>query len=211
MGRQGIVILTIVFTVLGCAMYANAVVLGTIEYNSAGSRLGEYSDIQFSIGYPIEIWSNDGHVLGIDFSTSFSWNVTESDVGKTLLANNQTHATFNDFVSFLKNGVDDIISLVNSFSLTPAGLPPNAMYESEYLNGIQDGVDFEGYTIESIALTINELFFDYDADAIKGGLTNYSCDLVYTIYGEPIPEPGTVLLLGIGAVAIIIKKDSRLY
>ncbi len=186
--------------VLSCVEYSSATVLGTVDCSRTGSYLGYFSEIEFSIGYPIEIWVDETD-LTIDFSNqALSWNVTEGDVGKTLWATSQTHTTFNGFVSFLTNGNDDTMSLVDSVGTTPPGFPINTMYESEYINGIQGGVDFKGYTIDSIALTINELVLSYDADAIISG--HYSYDITYTIYGEAVPEPITVLLFGLGALAM---------
>ena len=215
--------------VLSCVGLTNAAVLGTIEYNYSGRVPGpivggELSELIFSIGYPRPAQ------FGSDFSRSLSWNFTPDDVGKTFFASADTHGSFNDFVSLLTNGVDDHLALrapLDSRIRFVVYAPVFATYESEVIDifigspvdsegdtidsiaGISPPpiiklgpVDFEGYTIDSIGVTVNELFMDYHEDSFVGIYTDTSCDITYTIYGAPIPEPATVLLFGIGAVLL---------
>jgi hypothetical protein len=192
MNKKMIFILAIAVAVLSCAGYSNATVLGTIESNRAGSDLGEFSEMNFSICYPLHA------ALGFDWSISLSWNVTPDDVGKTFFASADTQQNFDIFTYPLTNGIDNLLFLTDGTmsSIFYTGTPS----ESMLINGIQDGVDFEGYTIDNIALTVNELFLDYN-----GFLTNYSYDITYTINGVETtdnPEPATVLLLGLGCLAL---------
>jgi len=207
MKKETAFVLVISVTVLSCAGYSSATVLGTMESTGAGSGLGEFSEMNFSIFYPPPSQSVP------DFSTSLSWSVTEADVGKTLFASANTHETFDNCVSFLTNGVDDGLYLLDGHTVLIFSIGDGFLvtqHESTLISGIQDGVDFEGYTIDNIALTINELFLSYDADAIKGGLTNYSYDITYTINGAetiPNPEPATILLLGLGGITLLRRRE----
>ncbi len=222
-------VLAMVIVVLSCAGYSNAAVLGTIEYNYSGRVhgpivSGELSELIFSIGYPRPAQ------FGSDFSRSLSWNFTPDDVGKTFFASADTHGNFNDFVSLLTNGVDDHLALrapKDSGAPLSVYVPVFATYESEVIDifigspvdfkgytidsiaGIfpppiikLGPVDFEGYAIDSIAVTVNELFMNFHEASLVGSYTDTSCDITYTIYGALIPEPATVLLLGIGAVLL---------
>jgi len=199
--RETAFVMTIAVTVLCCAGYSSATVLGTIEYGRAGSDLGEFSEMNFSICYPLPLPAEPGPVnMGWDWSISLSWNVTPDDVGKTFLASADTNQSFDIFIFLLTNGINNSLILTDS---TVSKFPIYA--ESALISGIQDGVDFEGYTIDNIALTINELFLDYD-----GFLASYSYDITYTINGAetiPNPEPATILLLGLGGITLLRRRE----
>jgi hypothetical protein len=203
MKKKTAFVLLITLTVLSCVAHVNATVLGTIEHSCVGSGLGEFSEIKVSICYPL--------IGDYDFNTSaisFSWNITKDDVGKTFFASADTHEIFDSFACMLTDGIDDLLFLSDSYTIRSNYDLPGAERESSLINGVRDGVDFEGYTIDSIALTGNELFIDYH-EAGLGSYTDYSYDITYTIYGEPIPEPATILLLGLGGISLILRKRSR--
>ena len=199
MKKKPTFILSIAVMLLCFAGYSNATVVGTIEYSRAGSGLGEFSEMNFSICYPLP---------GDYDSISFSWNVTTDDIGETFFASMDTHQNFDNFIYLLTNGVNNLLFLVDIGSLMTSNDWLGAEWESVLISGIQEGVDFKGYDIDSIGLTVNELFLDYDADAIKGGLTNFSYDITYTINGEAVPEPLTVILLGLGGLLIRKKRKT---
>ena len=193
MKKKTVFVLVITVGVLSFAGYSDAAVLGTIESNGAGSGLGEFSEMNFSISYPLP---------GDRDSTSLSWDVSTDDVGGTFFASADTHENFDVFTYFLTNGINNLLFLTDISSLMTDLDWPGAEWEGSLVSGIQDGVDFEGYTIDNISLTVHELFLGYDADVIKGGRTDYNYDITYTIYGEVVPEPATVFLLGLGAVVL---------
>ena len=197
MKRKTVFMLVVGAMILLCAGYSSAAVLGTIESSRAGSDLSEFAEMNFSICYPLLA----GGLGGYDWSISLSWDVTPDDVGKTFFASADTYENFDVFTYPLTNGIDNLLYLTDgTISKFYTGTPS----ESMLINGIQDGVDLEGYTIDSISLTINELFFDY------GGFpTNYSYDITYSINGSEMiasPEPATVLLLGLGGLFLRKKR-----
>jgi len=196
MKKKTAFVLAIVVLVLSYAVCGKATVLGTIEYSDAGIDLGKFSEMNFSICYPLPLPEEGPVNLGWDWSISLSWNVTPRDVGKTFFASTETHQNFNVFTFPLTNGIDNSLILTDG---TVSKFPTYA--ESMLINGIQDGVDFEGYTIDNVALKVNELFLDYD-----GSFTNYSYDITYTINGSVVPEPGTLALVGFGGLAVLRRR-----
>ena len=198
MKKKTVFVLVIGAMILG-AGYSSAAVLGTIEYNRAGSGFGAYPEATFSISYPLP---------GDWRSILLSWDVTADDVGETFLASADTHENFDIFTYFLTNGIDNGLFLSSNYDMFLAniatGLPEPVECESTVINGVQDEVDFAGYIIDSVTLTVNKLFLDsYVESGIGGGFgsADYSYDITYTINGaEAIanPEPATVFLLGLG-------------
>ncbi len=76
MRKKTVFVLSMLAVVLFCVGYSNAAVLGTIEYNRAGSDLGEFTEMNFSICYPLLA----GGLGGYDWSISLSWDgVTPDD------------------------------------------------------------------------------------------------------------------------------------
>ena len=68
MRKETVFVLAIAVVVLSCAGYSNATVLGTIESTRAGSGLGEFSEMNFSMYYPLLA----GGLGGYDWSISLS-------------------------------------------------------------------------------------------------------------------------------------------
>ena len=217
MNMKTVFALVIAAMVLFCPGYSNAAVLGTIEYikhdgHAFGSLLGEFSGINFTMVYPLYVPSGRP-----DMTISLSWDgVTPDDVGRTLYASADTHPNFGIFTLLLTNGVDNSLLLDDGHTMYTASLSSitstvsDVFQESErtLIDGIQDGVDFEGYTIDSIALTVNE-FRLIDLDPFtKHNSHTFDYDVTYTIYGSEmaVPEPVTLVMLSLGGVALICRK-----
>lgn len=206
MKKRTAFVLAMVAMVLSCAGDSNAIVLGTIDRRAGSAASGKLTETFLSISYP----------LPGDFeSISLSWNITEADVGETLFASADTHPNFDTFTRILTNGVDNLLFLIDIGILHIIDNDwPGAEVESSLINGIQGEVDFEGYMIDNISLTVNELFLDYDhSHTLVGpdGMTHYAYDITYTINGmETIsnPEPATVMFLGLGCLAFRKRRKA---
>jgi len=204
MKKKIVFVLAIAVVVLSCAGYSNATVLGTIEVERTGSVIGFVDNLDVGLNY--------GCVTILPISETplydmISWNFTEAHIGWTSEITAGTSPNFDNFVAKLTNGIDDYLFIKSTpvwpLPFPPIALPPSSLLESELIDGIGDGVDFEGYTIDSITLTVNELFLDYDEFS-----THCSYDITYTINGMEVPEPVTILLLGLGGLALRKRRKA---
>jgi hypothetical protein len=137
----------------------------------------------------------------------FEWNFSTADVGKTFYLNSQTNSKFDEMVSILTNGVENkLYYMTSSLPSSPAS---NVWLKSEsnFTKYGISGTDFYGCLIDSISFTLNSL-------QIRSPGSNPNNDGQWTdlyISGNiginGVPEPCTLLLLGLGA-AIVRKKRS---
>jgi len=215
MEKKMVFVLVVAVMVLSCAGYSNATVLGTIEAENSGFVRGFVDNLDVGLGYPYS------HVMQADETPQYdkiSWNVTGADVGSTFEITAETSPYFYNFVDKLTNGIDEVLSTIPGSSpfliksdVRQEGLPLSVL-ESELIDGIGEGVDFEGYTIDSIAMTINSLNLNTTMVIVREteiSLTNYSYDITYTINGAEMianPEPATVMLLGLGCLVFRRRK-----
>lgn len=150
-------------------------------------------------------------VTGMEFAWSSDegltmyWEVvTPFDVGKTFHQSSATSENFDFFASMLTSGTDDFLWIASFFP--GGGGSSNGAEESWWLNKFvpTQSVDFYGYEITDIALTVNALTIDSPGTNPNrdGVWTDYTFDVTYTI----IPEPTTVLLLGLGGLALLRKR-----
>jgi hypothetical protein len=138
----------------------------------------------------------------------FEWNFYTADVGKTFYSNSQTNPNFNEIAAILTNGVNNGLyhadSTISFDGTTGYYL---TMDSSITKYGIQ-GVDFYGCTIDSIAFRLDRLQLLSPGSNPNGNGNYTDFYLQGSIIVNGVPEPATLLLLGLGA-AIVREKARR--
>jgi hypothetical protein len=166
-----------------------AIPLGEINHNSGGGFAIIASGPEF-------LWEAGESPVG---GNGMFWDVvTPFDVGKTFLNSSAISENFDFFASMLTSGTDDFLWI-------EACCAGKGTFESRWLNKFvpTPTVDFYGYEITEIGLTVNALTIDSPGWNPNGDgvWTDYTYDVTFTIYG--VPEPTTVLSLGLGGLALL--------
>jgi hypothetical protein len=111
---------------------------------------------------------------------------------------------FLPLVGFLTNGFDDLIGYDVA---EPNGISGRRLFESDFFRhpGL-NGIDFNGFAIQSIGLQINQLDIEQMTDFT---MITFSADVIRA--GQPIPEPSTLLLLGMGVLGVMGRTWQKRY
>ncbi|MBW8042156.1 MAG: PEP-CTERM sorting domain-containing protein [Planctomycetes bacterium] len=173
--------------------------LGEINDDSRGGANVIASGLVFS-------WSP------VDEPKSLDWGVvTSSDVGRTFTQSAVTSPNFNVFASLLTSGTDDFLMIWRSFPDIVGVGAGTGKLENRWLNKFiqTESVDFYGWQVTEISLTVNSLTIDTPGNNPNGdGIwTDYAYDITFTIHG--IPEPATLFLLAFGMVLVRRKQGQR--
>lgn len=175
----------------GLSCHVCAGILGDVtDTGSGGGRmLIDSMSFEWKIGYEI------------DFMDSFFLfpAIFPSDTGKTFYATSSTEG-FSEFTEYLTDGKNYIIEHDGY------GTPESdrfIMHVPSY------GPDFVGYKIDMISLKVNYLTLNSPGrNPNRDGIwTDRSFDLIYSFHGEPVPEPSSLILLGLGG--LILKKKTK--
>jgi len=147
---------------------------------------------------PMSLWMN--FVPPLPNPVCISWVISENDVGDTLFHDAESDPGFSGVVDYLINGQHDYVGI--HFLGGGRNITEDAMTDAM---GIQQ-VDFFGYDITRIGLTVHYLTFDTPGSNPNGdGIwTDYSYEVSTSFYG--IPEPSTLLLLCLGGVIVRRKR-----
>jgi hypothetical protein len=161
-------------------------------------------------------FSQQGPLNLDDFDLKFSgpglaWNFilwpefSGNDVGKTFYATSATHANFNTAAALLTDGVDRMFSAGVWWPPDSSGgrTGSGAIFdESEVVKTVSSYPDFIGYNIGTIAITVDRFDYTYPGDTFAPGWHELNIAVTVSFYIQVIPEPSTLLLVGVGIVLL---------
>ena len=189
MGKKKLILLLILLI----SINSYAVLLGECHIVS-GCGFGFHDDPSFDLN-----WWSWGDYIGDLKKMELFGPVYSSDIGKTTIISSTTPA-FESFVSILTNGILD--SILHGGTLNGAKALTGKNEDLWFVKFVESyGVDFQGYNISEISQSINDFSASY-----TGSRVDYSFDVTYRLYGELIPEPATLLLFGLGTLALRRRK-----
>ena len=194
------IILVVLTLVMGLPFAANALPIGSFDTNVRMGSSASFDQIHYTLEFGGDFW------FGSPGGTVFDLILSTNDVGKTYTVASGTE--FAETVGYLTNGLNDQIAYdVSGYpNGGGAGSGSNEAYSffGDYTGA--HGIDFAGYTINSISLMVNNLNFNTPGDnPNRDGLwTDVIFDARVTVDGSiaSVPEPGTFVLLTLGLACI---------
>lgn len=188
---------------------------GTLEISTG---VGGF-DIPFTNRFEVTTSIESNEVPGLGFFPSvddpviFKGTViTPNDVGRTITASGGTDPQFNNFVSFLTNGKNNLIFIqykeIDGFAGGGVGTIEN------YFTSSPTRIDFFGDAIDSISLKIDSL--EVSRTVLENGFINSSffAKATLSINGQPsstqtVPEPTSLMgLMMFGGLSTILRLKS---
>lgn len=175
---------------LAPAAHAGSVLLATI--NQRGGLGGEPPLTVHEIEFRLSASSSPAPFSPAIGQGTF-W--TSDDVGNSVDFDMSNSEPFADFSRFLTNGIDDHL---NFLALVPGsgGAGGGGLESSWLINPVgQEGApDLLGSQLDFVRLTINELSFErFEQD--PGIFIDVVYEVSYELYGVPVPDPSSLVLL----------------
>jgi len=131
--------------------------------------------------------------------------ITEATIGQTLVANAATDGQFSAFAALATNGKPNI----THFDFGPLGVASGSVganSEALLFRLPRTAVDFNGFTLSSVQLRVNDVTL-----RTVNGTTSSALHGQLSVFGEGAlktvtPEPASVVLLSIGAIAAVVRR-----
>lgn len=178
---------------LSISQFAKADLLGNWHYSKDSGGLGVSNMLKIQFYHK----GQDSNPL----YTPLAWNIQTADIGSTYHLTSANATSFTDCTAMLTNGVNNDI-VMTSILTTGYGSFSSGTESGKFVKSGFVADDFAGYTIQSIALKINNVTFASPGSNPNGDgqWTDFTVDADLQVYG--VPEPATFALLGLGAVVI---------
>jgi len=191
---------------------ANAVPLGsvTINWHNMGDERTPNAVIFYTSLASNNMTGSDGlNVEGVGgsfpsptFAPFFSRVISPSDIGFTFAINSSNYAYWDNMVKYvLTDGFQDLVA----YDMGSLDTPAIPFIWSFLQNYIGNGIDFQGYKIDNLLLTIDDLYTSgYYRDDPVNGYYRWEATWTLTVDGQPapVPEPTTLFLLAAGALGL---------
>jgi hypothetical protein len=194
--RACLQLFTIVFFIHLLVVFTNTVRAETFGSKNISSWCYGWRDQQVNqIRFDLKVWDQEDSKMTIACASV-------SDTGRTFTVASGS-PQFSAMVSWLTNGSENELVL---FALGPDGSGGGDIFSEASIQKLYgNGPDFAGYEIKSISMTLNNLVLEYPVTIPHlpeyGQVWNHmEYDVTLSFNGGSVPEPGTILLLGLGAV-----------
>jgi hypothetical protein len=143
--------------------------------------------------------------------------VSSEDIGHTYIQGpDDDPSDFNLYTSFLTDGRISYccyIDTVGRGASAESGVPESRFFD--FLPPGNNGVDLGGFAIDYYSLVFNTLNFASPGSNPNGdgNWTDYSYSAIFSVYGEPIPEPSYCYLTIAGVVICVVtaKRQSKVF
>lgn len=126
------------------------------------------------------------------------------------IANETVDSDFVDFAQLITDGLDWWLYKKMDFAF---GARIGFNLESlllEFVDPDHPGVDLSGYIVDSVTRTITvELDSPGSDPGGDGNWTDFLVTGVYEIYGSPIPEPASLVVLALGSAAVFVRRRRK--
>jgi hypothetical protein len=132
------------------------------------------------------------------------YHFTTVDIGKTVTVDAFADSDFNAFVAEMTDGIPE--NLIFYMLPSPAVNGTGLLYqESEFIYHTTNDprIDLHGYKITSFKLHLDDLSFTYDPSTDQ---SEFGSDVTITAQGIQIPEPATLAIASIGAIALLTRR-----
>lgn len=141
----------------------------------------------------LDLRSNSDFADVVSIGRSVLWESGDTGVAEFAL---DSDPDFGPFVQKLTNGIDDHLGVL--ILLPGSGANGRGALESAFQLGQPD---LAGNRIDLIRLTVHKLSLTPWNDG-----TTAEFDLTWDIIGAPIPEPSSLVLLAVGAMALVATR-----